>query len=511
MFITQFKNIKIYKTFILSLNIQLSLKLTTQFQRINHQIKNTFLFPRLSLTTILGTMLAGTQGLLFVLALSLLSICALQSVGRVTLENGVKSKVYLSPKITQHPGSVSNKFYYDIEFPKGHIAIKSFNAEVVDEEGNPVSLQETYLHHWVAVRYYQRKGIKEAKYNGNLGFHQSDFVIARNAGVCSKGLTQFFGLGSETRKTDTHVPDTYGIEVGNPLQVPNGYEEKWLFNVHAIDTRGAVDAMGCTECRCNLYNVTKDEYGRPLKPDYVGGLFCCYDGTQCKVKNGVQSVKRNLYLKYTVEWVDWSDSIIPVNIYIFDVTDTWENTGIHDCLIEFNVEKNENGITTNDFTSTRRSKVNFPISGDVVYGSAHLHSGGIGSALYGEDGRVICSSRAIYGEGNEAGNEAGYIVGMTTCYPKPGSIKITKDEVLTLESNYSSEKSHTGVMGLFYILVAESSSTLDASVQINQDSVVPIFFWGVAVFGFAIFAAVVVSYRRQRQSEDGYHSISTST
>ncbi|KAL7604711.1 uncharacterized protein LOC111892234 isoform X1 [Lactuca sativa] len=449
----------------------------------------------------------GTQDLVFLLAIALLAICSQNSQAHVTLENGVKSKVYLSPKITQHPGSVSNKFYYDIEFPKGHIAIKSFNAEVVDEEGNPVSLQETYLHHWVAERYYQRKGIKSPKYNSNIGSHQSDFLVAGNAGVCNieSGLSQFFGLGSETRKTSTHVPDPYGIEVGNPLEVPAGYEEKWVLNVHAIDTRGVVDPIGCTECRCNLYNVTKDEYGQPLDPNYLGGLYCCYDETQCKVKNGVESVKRNLYMKYTVEWVDWSDSIIPVKIYIFDVTDTWQNTGIHDCSIEFDVEHS----ITNDYTNTRRSNASFPISGDVVYGVAHLHSGGIGSALYGEDGRVICSSRAIYGEGNEAGDEAGYIVGMTTCYPNPGSMKIAKGEVLTLESNYSSQKNHIGVMGLFYILVAESSTTLDSPVQIHQESKVPIFFWGVAMFGLAIFAAVVVAYRRQRQSKDGYQFIAT--
>ncbi|CAH1443613.1 unnamed protein product [Lactuca virosa] len=255
---------------------------------------------------------------------------------------------------------------------------------------------------------------------------------------------------------------------------------------------------------CKLYNVTEDEYGRPLKPNYVVGLLCCYDGTQCKVKNGVESVKRNLYLKYTVEWFDWSDSIIPVNIYLM--------SQILGRTLESMVAC-ENGSATNDFTNIKKSKASFLISGDVVYGVAHLHSGGIGYALYGGDGRVIFSSRAIYGEGNEAGNEVGYIVGMTTCYPNPGSIKITKDEVLNLESNYNSEKSHTGVIGLFYIIVADSSSTLDASVQIHQDYVVPIpiFFWRVAVFGLAIFAALVVSYRRQRQSEDDYHSIATST
>jgi hypothetical protein len=75
--------------------------------------------------------------------------------------------------------------------------------------------------------------------------------------------------------------------------------------------------------RCSLYNVTQDEYGRPLKPNYIGGLDCCYDGSQCEVKNGLESVERNVYLKYTVKWVDWSNSVVPVKIFILDVTDTW--------------------------------------------------------------------------------------------------------------------------------------------------------------------------------------------
>ncbi len=72
-----------------------------------------------------------------------------------------------------------------------------------------------------------------------------------------------------------------------------------------------------------------------------------------------------------------------------------------------------------------------------------------------QDGRVLCSSIPAYGQGKEAGNEAGYIVGMSTCYPQPGSVKINDGETLILESKYSSAQRHTGVMGLFYILVAD--------------------------------------------------------
>nr|GLL35292.1 uncharacterized protein LOC109163135 [Ipomoea trifida] len=71
------------------------------------------------------------------------------------------------------------------------------------------------------------------------------------------------------------------------------------------------------------------------------------------------------------------------------------------------------------------------------------------------DGRVLCNSFPIYGNGTEAGNEDGYLVGMLSCYPQPGSVKIAPMEKLTIISNYSSAQMHTGVMGYYYILVAE--------------------------------------------------------
>lgn len=91
-----------------------------------------------------------------------------------------------------------------------------------------------------------------------------------------------------------------------------------------------------------------------------------------------------------------------------------------------------------------------------------------------QDGRVICSSTPTYGEGIEAGNEAGYIVGMSTCYPQPGSIRISDGETLSLVSNYSSARRHIGVMGLFYLLVAdplrESNPSLHNAVRVRFDT-----------------------------------------
>ncbi|XVF08574.1 hypothetical protein REPUB_Repub07fG0015100 [Reevesia pubescens] len=185
-------------------------------------------------------------------------------------ENKIKTAVILSPKFVLGPGSVENRVYYNVDFPKGHIALKSFNGEVVDEAGNPVPLHETYLHHWVVEKYYVRK------------------------------------------------------EVGNPAEIPSGFEERWVLNVHAIDTRGVEDKLGCTECQCDLYKVKEDEYGRPLRPDYKGGLLCCYDRMQCRLKQGFEGVRRTLYLRYTVKWVDMDSFVVPVKIYLFDITDNWK-------------------------------------------------------------------------------------------------------------------------------------------------------------------------------------------
>ncbi|KAM7480227.1 hypothetical protein LguiA_028440 [Lonicera macranthoides] len=468
-----------------------------------------------------ATMVHVREGCFFALAIFLLAISAHNSQARLANENGVKSSTFLSPKFVLGPGSVANKYYYNIDFPKGHIAIKNFNAEVVDEAGNPVPLYETYLHHWVVLRYYQRKGVEIPKYHGNLGFHQSDMIIVQNSGLCESGLSQYFGLGSETRKTDTHVPDPYGIEVGNEEEIPAGYEERWLLNVHAIDTRGTEDRLGCTECKCDLYNVTVNEYGQPLKPDYIGGLECCYDERQCKLRKGFVSARRGLFMRYKVEWVDWDSSIVPVKIYIFDVTDRWKKsdeskglTARHICQIEYQVDSCDSGMVNDGCTDKRRVSLSIPTGGDVIYAVAHQHAGGIGSALYGEDGRVICSSTPTYGEGKEVGNEDGYIVGMSSCYPRPGSVKILDKETLILESNYSSSVRHTGVMGLFYLLVAEPSqkpnSFMRSPFDANGKTEMPNFVWVGSLFvaAVAIAAAVVVAaYRRRSPRQDGYESI----
>ncbi|KAF7842438.1 stress up-regulated Nod 19 protein [Senna tora] len=380
----------------------------------------------------------------------------------------VNSVDFLSQKFEVEPGHVANMFYYDIEFPKGHIGIKSVKAEIVDEAGKSIPLYEAYVHHYIITKYHQRKKVVQntTALPNRWIFPHKDYVLKRNSGMCQKEvISHFFGLGSESRGTRTEIPDPYAIEVGNPKEIPQGFEEKWMINIQIIDLRGVKDEKGCMDCRCNLYNVTHNEEGLPLPPTYKGGFLCCYHNTKCQLKEGFEGAKRSLHLKYTVKWVEWDHSVLPLEVYVFDVTDSVQVSSNgekgprfnHNCLVEYEIESCNNITTHKDDDDdgclhVKKTRIPFENDGYVIYGGAHLHFGGVNATLYGQDGRVICSSKPEYGTGEEVGNEKGFLVGMTTCYPNPGSVKVVDGETLTLESVYVGNTSRTGLMNDFTLL-----------------------------------------------------------
>ncbi|TVU04850.1 hypothetical protein EJB05_47987, partial [Eragrostis curvula] len=169
--------------------------------------------------------------------------------------------------------------------------------------------------------------------------------------TCTVGL--WIHSSSLSMNPTIWIPDPYGIEIRNP---PDGYEEKRFLNVHAIDMRGVTDKLGCTECRCDLYNVSVDEYGLAIRKNYTGGRFYCYDQTRCKVREGFNGGLRKLFLRYTVTWLDWStltdwhnsrvllrpylDAVVPVKIFIFDDTDRslLDGKSEHACKLDIAVD-----------------------------------------------------------------------------------------------------------------------------------------------------------------------------
>ncbi|CAI0410791.1 unnamed protein product [Linum tenue] len=179
---------------------------------------------------------AAASSLLLALLLSLATAQAWEALP-------LQKRAFYSPSFSMAPGSVAFDYFYDVEFPRGHLALKSFRADVVDADDNVIPYHEVYLHHSYIVRYYQARNYSIPPVLDIETLPYGDgFIYRRNHGICQGDLLgQYFGLGTEMQSTPTAVPDPYGIEIGNPAPIPHGFDEKWLLVVHAIDTRGAVD------------------------------------------------------------------------------------------------------------------------------------------------------------------------------------------------------------------------------------------------------------------------------
>ncbi|XLS73944.1 hypothetical protein HN51_030809, partial [Arachis hypogaea] len=377
--------------------------------------------------------------------------------------NHIKTATFYTKKFVLEPGKITRKNFFDVKFPRGHIGIKNLRAELVDEHGNSIPLYEAYLHHYFIFRYFENITMSQYANKSQPAYGK---YFRRNDGVCQGYVNSIsWGLGGDARKTSVELPDPFRVEVGtHPENVPKEYdEEKWFINVLAIDTRGTEDKKGCSQCRCDLYNVKSKDLenttsvdGKSLfSSDYKGGIFCCEKKSQCKLQKGYKKEqKRNVTLKYTISWVEWDQHQVPLKFYILDVTDQVTYNGskpIHNCAVEYSITPKK---TNEEQYYIKKTNVPMEKGGNVIYTTAHIHSGIVNATLYGEDGRILCEIKAISGTGKEAGNEEGYAVGASGCYPKPSSMKIKDGEILTIEFVHEN-KYTTGLMGHFYVYLAE--------------------------------------------------------
>lgn len=159
-----------------------------------------------------------------------------------------RSETFLSPGITIRPGDVKNKLY-DVEAPTGLFATVDFNAELVYENGEPVPLSDVYLHHWILVEVIVPTGAAKLAGEELQETMRRSGAHAYHVGkplhrVGRLHVKEAWAKGGETRHLNSTIPAPYGIVSGG-----EGMRTQWVLNVHGIDTRGAANRMGCTECR----------------------------------------------------------------------------------------------------------------------------------------------------------------------------------------------------------------------------------------------------------------------
>lgn len=373
-----------------------------------------------------------------------------------------RTKTFLSPGLNSRPGNVNNK-YFSVDAPSGHFVTVDFDAELVYENGEPVPLSDVYLHHWVLFEYAAPEGRNAALHELKEMASMNPALVYRGGVITRPVVKQAWAKGGETRHLNSTMPSPYGIVSGG-----DGIKTQWKLNVHGIDTRGALHPMACTECRCDLFTGGN----RTNVPDhYPGGLFCCVDESRCQLRDDVNgddaSLERTYHLKYTWTFVDYDECVIPLTQMTMDVTVSPEKTR---GTVEYNVEGHckPEDLHKPECVDVKEVVVESRLGGDMVYAVSHLHAYSLDSSLYGEDGRLICHSSPIYGHGKAAGDEKGYVVGITHCNPSFGSGnlgKVKKGEKLRYRVKYTRVAGpHTGVMGVLFMKIAEESQIITTPV-----------------------------------------------
>jgi len=274
--------------------------------------------------------------------------------GKVSSTNeGIHEQTFISPPMTLQNGNVANK-WLPIDWPKGHIAIKAFAAEVVksgpsgeippptpccEGDAHVASREEVFMHHWTVNKWQLPAGLfNDIVQAGGLDYHLTlrekvgyiEFLAGAGLqsganGPCwDSNLHLYFGIGNEVRtKTpeglDPYLfPDPYGVEFNSDMMRRKG--EFMVLNTHLIDIRGARNKRACTECKCSemgshgFLNVTE------------GGLSCChstfYDGGKCFLKSETPVQNQTYYIRYTIKWRDFNPATtLPLEVITFDATD----------------------------------------------------------------------------------------------------------------------------------------------------------------------------------------------
>lgn len=346
--------------------------------------------------------------------------------------------------------------------PPEPFVITSLHLEVVRaSDGQSVPLTEVYNHH---VALYAA--------GGKVG---ADIVCG---GAWVDMMDSIFAIGAEARGTKVEFPDNHGFAGAGP----------WLANIHLIRSEGVPDVKRCIECAC---------------PTGGGSEDCCKHLTICPgfplgEKDRNASDIKGYSLQYTV---GWSPSIEQYRLLKYMTLDA---TG---CQLEFHVparcpwmwrNNNEHGGRVSGGIGLRGSGRDLPsdfvtairppqpgcvehvswdyelpanAEGELVYNKGHIHTGGLNISAYllrpGEQHpRHLCTSTARYGTAENfpvavAGNELGYVVGMSTCSFAVGQRPLLRaGDRVRVEAFYRTDLWFNGVMGLMDFALAPFQNDL---------------------------------------------------
>jgi len=393
-----------------------------------------------------------------------------------------------------------------------------------DGTESQVKLNDHYLHHYVLYfgeSSSLQAMLEAAKRDHNLGHALKGCHAMKGAGLRKyKIQTEDEGegytgvsFGSAAGAEYRHNPQRFEAPFRLLLRQP----EVWAPTLHIINTNrsgrsGAATGVRVSpllECPCtpqrkiDVANGTID--GRAADPPihcskafaatgnpscnlstYVGGWRCCEHGMfvidtakDCRLPNCADERADEVYMKFTFYYEDAQPAARQMEgAACCDVT----SDGQGNENVEYDVPACLPGTTPDQcvhvaesvqplafyqevpFRRPRRSDLV-----DLVFAAPHLHYAGISLELLDhETNETLCEVRrtldnsggVIYGNGSAAGNEDGYLVGLTPCVWGGGRApRFRRDRLMRTRAVYNATEHHTGVMGLWLSQVSAVQTT----------------------------------------------------
>ena len=400
------------------------------------------------------------------------------------------------------------------EFASKPMAIVDYSVDIVDKEGTRVPLYDGYNHHYAlgiggyeALNWYYKKH-KNDPYGGyELNATQvptmrtfMDDMRALSLDVSRRGRRRAAnfggGSGAEERGTSHLLPAPFAHVVDKPeALIPLIH----LINTKAPDRRPGDGYSKLLECPCTPQRRFDESTGHidgkpPVPPfscnskfedegnpscsfdAYEGGFRCCEHGVfllDTSVHDVSKEETTEFFFKFDFEFLELepetrqvrppaccdvtSNRTVGGNIE-FDVPACSEGVDPEDCVYEMSSSQTID-MMPNYHHKTEHLDVDPREVVELVYAVGHLHVGGLSLDLYDDDsGELLCHSVPKYGATEAAGDEEGYVVGMSSCTFDP-PIKMTRDTVVRTVSRYNNTVGHHGVMALWLMQVSDPAPT----------------------------------------------------
>mmetsp|Transcript_63018 Transcript_63018/g.150120 ORF Transcript_63018/g.150120 Transcript_63018/m.150120 type:complete len:484 (+) Transcript_63018:98-1549(+) len=408
------------------------------------------------------------------------------------------------------------------------MAITNFTMDMVriaaDGTETPVLLSDHYLHHYI-LNFGEGETMKElldkAAEDTNL-----QRMLTGCHGMRGMGVVMFQDYLREQGK-DPHLV-SFGSAAGaeyrhNPQQFEAPYSlvltrpSVLVPTYHIINTKDDTDEVSqLLECPCTPQRRIDPAAGtidgqlpdpefdcsREFKATgnpscgldtYVGGWRCCEHGVfvidtakECWFPRCWEKPKDRIFMKFNFAYEDATEETRPIEPGACCDT-TSDSMGFGN--LEHDVPQckdKENGclfVTESvvplgyyDTHHHSRHAAGSPVGSDLVdlvFAAPHLHWAGLSMELIDDvTNKTLCkverkpdnSGGVIYGTGQQAGNEKGYLVGLEICsWNLKNAPRYRRDHPMRARSVYDASQAHTGVMSLWLTHVAAVPSAATAS------------------------------------------------